>query len=257
MWDRLLRGMNRSFDHGQHLHGSRAACRWHGRAWAWLWNFSPWHPATTRKNEDWRCPAERLNQHRYHACWLQNLLISASLGGYKCPLLQNPLLARVAQDPRPGQALEGGARRGLTPGLGGGSRVRPPQLRATAPIAAAMGDPRAFRSRFGEGPGPVRQARARVDRVAPSRRPPHEQDVGSPAAGDEPLLRSRPTPSRLAGGVPVARPRVGVVVELLALAPSDDAEERGLALPCRTSQPTPLSRLLAAKPLDLRVPRWI
>ena len=90
MLDRQMRGMNRSFDHGQHLHGSREACRLPCRAWALLWNFAPWHPATTRKNQNWRCPAERLNQHRYHDCWLQNLLISASLGGYRCPLLQNP-----------------------------------------------------------------------------------------------------------------------------------------------------------------------
>jgi hypothetical protein len=90
MLDRLMRGMNRSFDRGQHLHGSREACRLHCRAWALLWNFTPWHPATTRKNQGWRCPAERLNQHRYHDCWLQNLLISASLGGYRCPPLQNP-----------------------------------------------------------------------------------------------------------------------------------------------------------------------
>ena len=90
MLDRLMRGMNRYFDHGQHFHGSFEACRLHCRAWALLWNFAPWHPATTRKNNDWRCPAERLNQHRYHDCWLQNLLISASLGGYRCPLLQNP-----------------------------------------------------------------------------------------------------------------------------------------------------------------------
>ena len=90
MLDRLMREMNRSFDHGQHLHGSREACRWHCRAWALLWNFAPWHPATTRRNNDWRCPAERLNQHRYHEDWLQNLLISASLGGYRCPLPQNP-----------------------------------------------------------------------------------------------------------------------------------------------------------------------
>jgi hypothetical protein len=90
MLDRQMRGMNRYFDAGQHLHGSREACRLHCRAWALLWNFAPWHPATTRKNQDWRCPAERLNQHRYHDCWLQNLLISASLGGYRCPLLQNP-----------------------------------------------------------------------------------------------------------------------------------------------------------------------
>ena len=85
-----MRGMNRYFDRGQHLHGSREACRLHCRAWALLWNFAPWHPATTRRNNDWWCPAERLNQHRYHDCWLQNLLISASLGGYRCPLLQNP-----------------------------------------------------------------------------------------------------------------------------------------------------------------------
>jgi len=90
MLDRLMRGMNRYFDHGQHLHGSLEACRWHCRAWALLANFAPWHPATKRQNEDWRCPAERLNRHRYHDCWLQNLLISASLGGYRCPLLQKP-----------------------------------------------------------------------------------------------------------------------------------------------------------------------
>ena len=90
MLDRLMRGMNRYFDRGQHLHGSREACRLHCRAWALLSNFAPWHPATTRRNNDWCCPAERLNQHRYHACWLQNLLISASLGGYRCPRLQNP-----------------------------------------------------------------------------------------------------------------------------------------------------------------------
>lgn len=90
MLDRIMRGMNRYFDHGQHLHGSRQAIRWHCRAWALLCNFAPWHPATTRANAGWRCPAERLNRHRYHNCWLQNLLISASLGGYRCPLPQKP-----------------------------------------------------------------------------------------------------------------------------------------------------------------------
>lgn len=90
MLDRLMRGMNRYFDHGQHLHSSRSACRLHCRAWALLWNFAPWHPATTRENEDWRCPAERLNRHRYHEDWLQNLLISASLAGYRSPPPQNP-----------------------------------------------------------------------------------------------------------------------------------------------------------------------
>jgi hypothetical protein len=89
MLDRLMRGMNRYFDHGQHFHGSWEASRLHCRAWALLSNFAPWHPATARENQGWHCPAERLNRHRYHDCWLQNLLISASLGGYRCPLPQN------------------------------------------------------------------------------------------------------------------------------------------------------------------------
>jgi hypothetical protein len=90
MLDRQMRGMNRYFDRGQHLHGSRAACRLHCRAWALLWNFTPWHPATTRQDQEWRSPAERLNRHRYHECWLQNLLISASLAGYRNSCPQNP-----------------------------------------------------------------------------------------------------------------------------------------------------------------------
>ena len=90
MLDRLMRGMNGYFDRGQHQHGSRTACRMHCRAWALLWNFAPRHPATTRKDGGWRSPAERPNQHRYHDCWLQNLLVAASLDGYRCPHLQNP-----------------------------------------------------------------------------------------------------------------------------------------------------------------------
>lgn len=90
MLDRMMRGMNRYFDRGQHLHGSAAASRLHCRAWALLANFAPWHPAVARDNEGWRCPAERLNRHRYHDDWLQNLLISASLGGYRSTPPQTP-----------------------------------------------------------------------------------------------------------------------------------------------------------------------
>jgi hypothetical protein len=84
MLDRLMRSMSRYFEDAQHLHGSRQACARHCRAWALLHNFRPWHPATARANGGWRCPAERLNRHRYHDDWLQNLLVSASLGGYRC-----------------------------------------------------------------------------------------------------------------------------------------------------------------------------
>lgn len=90
MLDRLMRSMNRYFDDGGHLHGSPAACDRHCRSWALLYNFTPWHPATTQANDGWQSPAERLNGHRYHANWLQNLLVSASLGGYQNHAPQNP-----------------------------------------------------------------------------------------------------------------------------------------------------------------------
>lgn len=83
MLDRVMRAMNRYFDGGQHLHGSAAACRRHVRAWALLHNFRPWHPAVARANGGHESPAVRLNQHRYHDNWLHNLLVSASLAGYR------------------------------------------------------------------------------------------------------------------------------------------------------------------------------
>lgn len=83
MLDRVMRSMNRYFDSGQHLHGGKGACERHVRAWAVLFNFRPWHPSVARASGGWRCPAERLNRHRYHEDWLQNLLTSASLGGYR------------------------------------------------------------------------------------------------------------------------------------------------------------------------------
>jgi hypothetical protein len=83
MLDRVMRAMNRYFDDGQHLHGSEAACVRHCRAWALLHNFRPWHPAVARANGGHESPAVRLNQYRYHDHWLQNLLVCASLAGYR------------------------------------------------------------------------------------------------------------------------------------------------------------------------------
>jgi hypothetical protein len=81
--DRVMRAMNRYFDSGQHLHGSERAVGQHCRAWALLHNFRPWHPAVARAHGGQQSPAERLNQHRYHNNWLHNLLVSASLAGYR------------------------------------------------------------------------------------------------------------------------------------------------------------------------------
>jgi len=90
MLDRLMRPMHRYFFDGQHLHGKRTTNERHVRGWALLCNFTPWNPATAKANDGWRSPAERLNQHRYHDSWLQNLLTSASLGGYRIRAPQNP-----------------------------------------------------------------------------------------------------------------------------------------------------------------------
>jgi hypothetical protein len=83
MLDRVMRSMSRYFEDCQHLHGSKEVCERHCRAWALLYNFKPWNPATTRANEGCQCPAERLNKHRYHDNWLHNLLVSASLAGVR------------------------------------------------------------------------------------------------------------------------------------------------------------------------------
>jgi hypothetical protein len=83
MLDRVMRAMNRYYEDGQHLHGSKEACERHSRAWALLHNYRPWHPAIARANDGYASPAERLNQHCYHKQWLNNLLVSASMAGYR------------------------------------------------------------------------------------------------------------------------------------------------------------------------------
>jgi hypothetical protein len=86
MLDRVMRKMSQHFDGCQHLHGSQQAARKHCRAWALLHNFAPWSPVATKANDGWQCPAQRLNQHRYHSNWLHNLLVSSSLAGFRRPL---------------------------------------------------------------------------------------------------------------------------------------------------------------------------
>jgi hypothetical protein len=81
--DRVMRAMNRDVDDGPHRHGGAEACDRHCRAWALLYNFRPWNPATARANDGGRSPAERLNGHRYQDDWLQSLRISASRGGFR------------------------------------------------------------------------------------------------------------------------------------------------------------------------------
>ena len=89
MLDRLVRLLDRQLFAMQYFHRSLAAAKLTIRALALIYNFAPWNPATVRQRR-FTCPAHMLNRSYYHKSWLQNLLISASLGGYRTPP-QKPL----------------------------------------------------------------------------------------------------------------------------------------------------------------------
>jgi len=81
--DRVLRRLDYHLYCGQHLHGSVGVAERGLRGWALILNFAPSCPEVVRESPGLRSPAERLNGKRYHPEWLQNLLVSASLGGYR------------------------------------------------------------------------------------------------------------------------------------------------------------------------------
>ena len=83
--DRLLRRLDYHLYCTQHLHGTTGAAEQGVRGWALIYNFAPSCPETVRESAGLRSPAERLNGGRYHDEWLQNLLVSASLGGHRSP----------------------------------------------------------------------------------------------------------------------------------------------------------------------------
>jgi hypothetical protein len=90
MLDRLMQRMDRHLFSIQYFHGNLASAQLSIRAWALILNFAPSNPFTVKRHNGFQSPAERLNRFRYNENWLQNLLISASLGGYRPPPL-NPL----------------------------------------------------------------------------------------------------------------------------------------------------------------------
>ena len=81
--DRLLRRLDDHRSCAQQLHGSTDAAEEGLRGWALLHDFAPSCPRTIRATPGLRSPAERLKGKRSHPDWLQDLLVSASLGGYR------------------------------------------------------------------------------------------------------------------------------------------------------------------------------
>jgi hypothetical protein len=90
MLDRLMQRMDLHLFSVKYFHGTLQAAEFSIRGWALIQNFAPSNPRTIEKYNGFQSPAERLNQFRYHKNWLHNLLISASLGGYRAPP-RNPL----------------------------------------------------------------------------------------------------------------------------------------------------------------------
>jgi hypothetical protein len=67
----------------KYFHGTFESAKLTIRAWALLRNFQPYCPRTLGKNAELVSAAERLDGFRYSDNWLENLLISASMGGYR------------------------------------------------------------------------------------------------------------------------------------------------------------------------------
>lgn len=89
MLERIMQRMDRFLFSIRYFHGGNVETATNSiRAWSLIHNFAPFNPGTIKKRK-YRCPAEKLNGFRYHDSWLQNFLISASLGGYRTPP-QNP-----------------------------------------------------------------------------------------------------------------------------------------------------------------------
>ena len=90
MVDRLMQRMDRHLFSTLYFHGNLKSAELSIRGWALIYNFAPCNPRTVMKHEGWCSPAERVNRFRYHENWLQNLLISASMGGFRS-IPPNPL----------------------------------------------------------------------------------------------------------------------------------------------------------------------
>lgn len=82
MVDRLTNRLYRILYAHRGLHGHQATSELRLRGHCLLYNFCPFAPRAGKPRQ-YHSPAHRLNQKRYHDNWLENLMISASLGGFR------------------------------------------------------------------------------------------------------------------------------------------------------------------------------
>jgi hypothetical protein len=80
--DRPMNALYRLLYADRTLHGHLETAELRLRGWALVLNFRPFEPQTRRRT-GYQSAAHRLNKKKYHDNWLQNLYISASLGGFR------------------------------------------------------------------------------------------------------------------------------------------------------------------------------
>ena len=82
MLDRHMEPLDHYLDSCKYFHGHLMSGEYSCRSWALLHNFQPYCPRANSAPA-YKSPAHRLNGFVYHDNWLHNLLISASMGGYR------------------------------------------------------------------------------------------------------------------------------------------------------------------------------
>ncbi len=83
MIDRLMKDQDRYLFFMQYFHGHFFSAEMGIRTWAILHNFQPYCSRVVDGHAELECAAVRLNGFRYRDNWLENLLVSASMGGYR------------------------------------------------------------------------------------------------------------------------------------------------------------------------------
>lgn len=82
MLDRHMDPMARYLKSCRYFHGHLMSAEYSSRSWALLHNFQPYSSRATIKKK-YQSPAHKFNGFVYNDNWLHNLLISASMGGYR------------------------------------------------------------------------------------------------------------------------------------------------------------------------------
>lgn len=82
--DRLMNHQDRLLYSMLYFHGTSVSALLRLRSMALIWNFHPYCSRARHKDLHFRAtPFEELNGFHYHSNWLQNMLVAASLGGWK------------------------------------------------------------------------------------------------------------------------------------------------------------------------------